>query len=183
VVERLVIGAETVAEDLGHQRTHRFVTRPVRQSCDDLREVLLSPSAKHGGTISRFGSIIKGFPSLRSDPTIFCMSTYRSSRQPDLFEAPRSPRDGGNYAALLQEPPPADFIERIRNELTDTLARVRGAAALPWKDLTAATLAELRFNSITNWLPAAEAEILREAFGREMGRLWDIAARDADEAP
>ena len=84
---------------------------------------------------------------------------------------------------MLSEPPPADFIERIRNELIDTLARVREAAALPWKDPTAATLAELRFNSITNWLPAEEAEALRQSFGREMARLWAIAARDAEEGP
>lgn len=110
------------------------------------------------------------------------MATYRSSRQPDLFEAAR-PAGEGRYAALLDEPPPADFIERIRSELTDTLARVRGAAALPWKDLTAATLAELRFNSITNWLPAAEGAALRESFGREMARLWAVAARNAEDAP
>jgi hypothetical protein len=40
----------------------------------------------------------------------------------------------------LFEPPPADFIARIRDELTATLARVREAATLPWKDLTAATI-------------------------------------------
>lgn len=110
------------------------------------------------------------------------MATYRSSRQPDLFEAAR-PAGSGGYAALLEEPPPADFIERIRTELNDTLALVRGAAALPWKDPTTATLAELRFNSITNWLPADEANALRESFGREMSRLWAVAARDAEEAP
>lgn len=109
------------------------------------------------------------------------MPIDRSPRQPDLFEASQ-PAAGGNYAALLREPPPADFIDRIRNELTGTLARVREAGRLPWSDPTAATLAELRFNSITNWLPAAEAEALRESFGREMARLWAIAARDAEEA-
>jgi hypothetical protein len=59
---------------------------------------------------------------------------------------------------------------------------VRGAPALPWRDLTAATLAELRFNSITNWLPAAEADALRECFAREMARLWAIAEHEAAEA-
>jgi len=47
------------------------------------------------------------------------MGLYRSSRQPDLFAAAGQ--------ALLQERPPADFITRIRGELTDTLARVREA--------------------------------------------------------
>jgi hypothetical protein len=95
------------------------------------------------------------------------MGTYRLSRQPDLFSAAGQ--------ALLQEPPPADFIARIRGELTDTLARVHGAAALPWQDLTAATLAELRFNSIAGWLPSDEASALRAAFQREINRLYAIA--------
>src|SRR5947209_1535742 len=103
------------------------------------------------------------------------MPSSQSPRQPDLFEAAH-PTSKRGYAALLQEPPPADFIERIRNELLGTLAMAREAARLPWKDLTAATLAELRFNSITNWLPANEAETLRESFNREMARLWDVAA-------
>jgi len=95
------------------------------------------------------------------------MGLYRSSRQPDLFAAAGQ--------ALLQERPPADFITRIRGELTDTLARVREAAALPWRDLTAATLAELRFNSVAGWLPDDEATALRAAFQCEMNRLYIIA--------
>ena len=95
------------------------------------------------------------------------MGTYRSSRQSDLF--------AGAGQALLQEPPPAEFITRIRCELTDTLARVREAGALPWKDLTAATLAELRFNSIAGWLPEDEASALRAAFQCEINRLYIIA--------
>ena len=106
-------------------------------------------------------------------------TTYRSHRQPDLFESTRSPRDGG-YAALLQQPPPADFIERIRRELIDTLAMARNAAALPWRDLTAATLAELRFHSIAGWLPDDEGKALRACFQREISRLYLIAERDAE---
>lgn len=109
------------------------------------------------------------------------MPSSQSPLQPDLFEAAQ-PASARGYATLLQEPPPADFIERIRNELIGTLAMARQAARLPWKDLTTATLAELRFNSITNWLPASEAETLRESFNREMARLWDIAASEAEEA-
>jgi hypothetical protein len=101
------------------------------------------------------------------------MGTYRSNRQPDLFTA--------RGRVLLQEPPPADFVARIRGELRDTLARVREAAALPWKDLTAATLAELRFNSIAGWLPEDEATALRAAFQREINRLY-IIAEGGDEA-
>jgi hypothetical protein len=100
------------------------------------------------------------------------MGTYRSSRQPDLFAAAQT---------LLQEPPPPDFIARIRGELADTLARVREAVALPWKDLTAATLAELRFNSIAGWLPDDEASALRAAFQCEINRLYAIA-EEGDQA-
>ena len=52
------------------------------------------------------------------------------------------------------------------------MAQVRAAAALPWKDLTAATLAELRFDSIAGWLPEDEAVTLRSAFHRELDRLY-----------
>jgi hypothetical protein len=78
----------------------------------------------------------------------------------------------------LARAPPADFVARIRDELTDTLARVREAAALPWRDLTTATLAELRFNSIAGWLPEDEASALRAAFQCEINRLYIIAETD-----
>ncbi len=84
--------------------------------------------------------------------------------QSDLFAA--EPARG------VDEPPPADFIQGIRDELLATLARARDAARLPWRDLTAATLAELRFESISNWLPRPEAEALRAAFAAEMERLY-----------
>ncbi len=73
------------------------------------------------------------------------------------------------------EPPPPDFVARIRDELNSTLARVSGAEVLPWKDLTAATLAELRFDSIAGWLPEDEAAGLRTAFRRELDRLYALA--------
>jgi hypothetical protein len=92
------------------------------------------------------------------------MSNHRSARQPDLFQA----------QADLLEPPPADFVARIRDELTGTLARAREAAVLPWKDLTAATLAELRFDSIAGWLPQDEAVALRAEFHRELDRLYAL---------
>ena len=84
--------------------------------------------------------------------------------QPDLFAA--------EHSFGTDEPPPTDFIQGIRDELLATLTRVQGAARLPWRDLTAATLAELRFESISNWLPQPEAEALRSAFAAEMERLY-----------
>lgn len=106
------------------------------------------------------------------------MATVRSARQPDLFGPSQTSPDIG-YGALLQEPPPADFIERIRGELNSTLALACEATTMPWRDLTTATLAELRFKSIAGWLPADEASTLRERFAQEMARLWEIVERDA----
>jgi hypothetical protein len=44
-------------------------------------------------------------------------------------------------------------------------------------------LAELRFNSIPDWLPPEEAASLREAFAGEMARLWDIVAPTTEKTP
>lgn len=94
-------------------------------------------------------------------------------RQPDLFD--RVPEAEG------QEPPPADFIDRIRAELQQTLARVRAASVLPWSDLTRTYLAELRFHSIARWLGEEEATALRTAFSAEMKRLYEAAGETAPE--
>jgi hypothetical protein len=101
------------------------------------------------------------------------MRRDRSARQPDLFVTADP--------ALSCEPPPPDFIARIRDELTRTLARARDAAVLPWRDLTQAYLAELRFNSIAGWLPNDEADPLRADFRRELDRLY-AAVESSDEA-
>ena len=92
--------------------------------------------------------------------------------QPDLFADQQSEHQAVAPGAF--EPPPPEFIVRIRNELEGTLHAVRTAAMLPWPDLTRATLAELRFHSIARWLPAAEAQGLRAAFEAEMARLYDL---------
>ena len=81
----------------------------------------------------------------------------------------------GQSAFDLLEPPEPDFVDEIRTELVATLALARQAATLPWRDLTRATLAELRFNSIAGWLPDDEAAALRAAFAIEMTRLYAIA--------
>lgn len=94
------------------------------------------------------------------------MTSYRSARQLNLFG------EAVNLPSL--EAPPADFVQRIRDELIATLVRVREAATLPWKDLTQATLAELRFDSIADWLPESEAAALRSEFHRELDRLYAL---------
>jgi hypothetical protein len=92
--------------------------------------------------------------------------------QPDLF-AGQQAADETSAPVALDQPPPPDFIARIRDELETTLRTVRGAATLPWPDLTRATLAELRFNGIAGWLPDEEAAALRAAFEVEMARLYE----------
>ena len=82
----------------------------------------------------------------------------------------------------LEQPPPADFIARIRNELEEVLRIVREAETLPWPDLTRATLEELRFNATAGWLPADEAAALRTAFETEMTRLYEAEDRRAARA-
>jgi hypothetical protein len=91
--------------------------------------------------------------------------------QPDLFEDQQSER--AEVAPAAFEPPPPEFVARIRNELEGTLHTVRGAVTLPWPDLTRATLAELRFHSIARWLPDHEAVALCTAFEAEMARLYE----------
>ncbi|MCB1882869.1 MAG: hypothetical protein KDG89_02560 [Geminicoccaceae bacterium] len=88
--------------------------------------------------------------------------------QPDLFGHDAQP---DLFGAEPFEAPP-EFVARIREELRATLARVQGAEALPWADLTRTTLAELRFRSIAGYLPEGEAAALRQAFEREMERLY-----------
>jgi hypothetical protein len=102
------------------------------------------------------------------------MRTDRSSRQPDLFTRGADPL-GAQHAAPL----PEDFVARIRDELVCTLSRVKEAAVLPWSDLTAATLAELRFNSIAGWLSPEEADSLRNDFRTELQRLYAVIERSS----
>jgi hypothetical protein len=81
----------------------------------------------------------------------------------------------GRSAFDVLDTPDPELVARIRSELEATLTMARQAATLPWPDLTRATLAELRFNSIAGWLPDDEAAALRAAFAAEMTRLYAIA--------
>lgn len=107
------------------------------------------------------------------------MDTTRLGRQTDLFSPQADLFDAGSGAGP-GEAPPEDFVARIRGELRGTLALVQAAAALPWPDLTRATLEELRFRSVAGWLPAGEAKALRAAFDTEMQRLYEAADATAN---
>lgn len=102
--------------------------------------------------------------------------------QPDLFDQ----AGGGAAVPPGEEEAPPEFVARLRAELHATLARVQAAERLPFRDLTRAALAEMRFHSISRtWLPPGEAEALRAAFEKEMARLYaaeDAAAEQARSA-
>jgi hypothetical protein len=113
------------------------------------------------------------------------MSRARVAQQPDLFALQADQSGGNDPVYWMEEPPPEDFIQRIRDELLATLAMVQTANSLPWPNLTRMTLAELRFNSITNWLPKTEAVALRTEFAAAMVRIYAIvdAAAGYDPLP
>ena len=90
------------------------------------------------------------------------MSRALISQQSDLFA------DGDTPAAHV----PEDFIARIRAELLATIACVESAALLPWSDPAKAMLTEMRFHSISNWLPDQEAAALRARFDSQLERLY-----------
>lgn len=107
------------------------------------------------------------------------MSYQHSAAQPDLFASVDRPK---RHMMDDIEPPPEDFIQRIRDEVTATLEKASTAERFPWRDLTQTMLAEMRFHSITEtWLPAEEAARLRSAFAAEMARLYATHDREWDE--
>jgi hypothetical protein len=63
------------------------------------------------------------------------------------------------------------------------LALARAADTFPWPDLTRTYMAEMRFNSMANWLPRAEAVALRREFAAEMDRLYEAADEMRPEVP
>jgi hypothetical protein len=98
----------------------------------------------------------------------------RFAEQPSLFDPPAgSPT--WSLVDQLDEHPGEDFIQGIRDELCATLALARGAASFPWRDLTQTYMVEMRFNSMSNWLPRQEAVALRREFAAEMDRLYEAA--------
>jgi hypothetical protein len=104
----------------------------------------------------------------------------RFADQPDLFAPPART---GSLVDQLDEHPGEEFIDGIRNELRTTLALAREAATFPWSDLTLTYAVEMRFNSISNWLPREEAVALRRAFAAEMDRLYEAADEMRPDVP
>jgi hypothetical protein len=100
------------------------------------------------------------------------------AQQTDLFAA-----EPDRAGTRLAEPVPEDFIQGIRTELHATLKRATDAANLPWRDYTQSALAEMRFESLCNWLPPAEAKTLWENFGEQLDRLYAAEPAQPDEQP
>ena len=98
----------------------------------------------------------------------------RFADQPGLFDSP-SNSPTGSLVDQLDEHPGEEFIQGIRDELHATLALARAAAMFPWPDLTRTYMVEMRFNSMSNWLPRQEAVGLRRDFAAEMDRLYEVA--------
>ncbi len=94
--------------------------------------------------------------------------------QPGLFDSPTS-SPTGSLVDQLDEHPGEEFIQGIRNDLCATLALARGAETFPWPDLTQTYMVEMRFYSMSKWLPRQEAIALRRQFAAEMDRLYEAA--------
>ena len=101
----------------------------------------------------------------------------RAATQFDLFAPPGLPPAAAPVAE--QDAGRASLVARMREELSAELDRLRAATRLPWPDYTASALAELRFESLTRWLPDEEAEALRAAHASELDRLY-AAEPDSD---
>lgn len=100
--------------------------------------------------------------------------TRRFATQPGLFDSPPNSLTG-SLVDQLDEHPGEEFIQGIRDELCATLALARSAATFPWPNLTQTYMVEMRFNSMSNWLPRQEAVALRRQFAAEMDRLYEAA--------
>lgn len=90
------------------------------------------------------------------------MSRRATPSQPDLFAAPATPA-----------PVPDGVMGLVRLELQRMLDAAERPGAAPWADITAATVAELRFNAMCAGLPADEAAGLRAAHDAALDRYYE----------
>ena len=118
------------------------------------------------------------------------MPRSRTAQQPDFFATLSGPNaapgddDDRALGDFLDEPPPEDFIQGLRDELNATLASVRTAekAPQPWSNLDRMLLGEMRVHSVARWLPPPECKKLRAEFAIEMARIWQTIAGPGEDA-
>jgi hypothetical protein len=89
------------------------------------------------------------------------MSRCDSPNQPDLFAI-----------ASGEEPAEESVLCLIRQELARMLAAAEAPGRTPWPDITAATVAELRFNAMAERLPPEEGARLRAAHDAALDRYY-----------
>ena len=94
------------------------------------------------------------------------------ARQADLSgDAPATP--------VFQ--PMEDFVAGIRKGLLATLAKATAAQEMPWESLTQMMVTELTFDSLTKWLPPAEA--MRADFHVQIVRSYAILDEGVPDIP
>ncbi len=98
----------------------------------------------------------------------------RLGRQPDLFAVQTDLFDApGRVPAWVKHP---EVVEKVREELSATMAKLRNAVDFPFVNATAAMSAEIRFNDLVEiWLPPEEGHPLQLEFAAEMARLGEAA--------
>jgi hypothetical protein len=93
------------------------------------------------------------------------MATMALNRQPDLF-TPDDPDLFEDRPLVVYRADP----DEVRADLHKILAEARAATALPW-DADTASLYEVIFPQMSNWLPQEEAAQLCLEFEAELARL------------
>lgn len=64
--------------------------------------------------------------------------------------------------------------EAVRKRLHAILDEARNASSMPWAASRARAIEHL-FRNMTNWLPEAEGETLRQGFFQQMSRLREVS--------
>ncbi len=93
--------------------------------------------------------------------------------QADLFGTP----------SRAGEPPSEEVVALVRKRLTETLALVKAADAMPWTDQLAIIREDNAFRYAKDLLPPAEGAALWAEFDAEMDRLYAIMNEGKDPDP
>jgi len=87
---------------------------------------------------------------------------------------PASQLDLFGTTSPADEPPDDEFLAHVRSRLHATLALVKSAQAMPWKDMLAIIREDNAFRYAKDFLPPAEGAALWAEFDAEMDRLYAI---------